>query len=155
MSDSKISNLDLTNSEDYQLVHFGNESNMLYAVYAKVEVDCNNSSVIKQIDFLIRDYHSSGNDAVVFDQPKKIKIDTKHPSPKYPTHNIVDITVRERKTSNGSDTNSYRLSFASGYEIKKDITHFVFTTRPDLSGSDNNQEAIGDNCYESIIKVLK
>ena len=72
MSDSKISNLDLTNSEDYQLVHFGNESNMLYAVFAKVEVDCNNSSVIKQIDFLIRDYHSSGNDAVVFDQPKKI-----------------------------------------------------------------------------------
>ena len=128
---------------------------MLYAVYAKVEVDCNNSSVIKQIDFLIRDYHSSGNDAIVFDQPQKIKIDTRHPSPKYPTHNIVDITVRERKTSNGSDTNSYRLSFASGYEIKKDITHFVFTTRPDLSGSDITQEAIGDNCYESIIKVLK
>ena len=70
----KISNLDLTNSEDYQLVHFGNESNMLYAVYAKVEVDCNNSSMIKQIDFLIRAYPSSGNDDVVFHNPE-IRID--------------------------------------------------------------------------------
>ena len=150
MSYSKISNLDLTNSEDYQLVHFGNESNMLYAVFAKVEVDCNNSSVIKQIDFLIRDYHSNGNDDVVFHNPSEIRIDQSHPN--NPKYNMVKIIVRKRIY--GDCSNAHCYSSSPSYSTDE-IKGFIFTTRPDLSGSDITPEAIGDNCYESIIKVLK
>ena len=150
MSDSKISNLDLTNSEDYQLVHFGNESNMLYAVYAKVEVDCNNSSVIKQIDFLIRDYLSSGNDDVVFHNPSEIRIDQSHP--KIPKYNMAEIIVRKRIYGDCSNAHCYQLS--SSCQTDK-IVGFIFTTKPDFSKSNTDLKGIGDNCYESIIKVLK
>ena len=154
MPDLKISNLDLTNSEDYQLVHFGNESNILYAVYAKVEVDCNNSSVVKQIDFLIRSYNpningANSNDDVVFHNPSEIRIDQSHQSD--PKYNMVKIIIRERLYGDCSNAHRYQLS--SSYQTDK-IDGFIFTTRPDLSGR-NTGRAIGDNCYESIIKVLK